>query len=147
MTDACGTACRFARAVVEGACRTVQVVCECACGKACGLSRVQRMTGPDPPWCRETPCGAWLCGLAEEAGLRMGWFMAVAKMAVIRALKESHDRMPCWPRVLCADWKRVSSQFYQKLTSSSPGHQKVSVHKLRVSAQQERWTMSQEDNF
>ena len=28
-----------------------------------------------------------------------------------------------------------------------PGHQKVPVHKLRVSAQQERWTMSQEDNF
>ena len=90
VTDPCGTVCSFARAVVEGACRTVQVVCECACecacGKACGLSRVQRMTGPESPWCRETPCGAWLCGLAEEAGLRMGWFMAVAKMAVIRAL-------------------------------------------------------------
>ena len=37
--------------------------------------------------------------------------------------------------------------FSTKLTSSSPGHQKVPVHKLRVSAQQERWTMSQEDNF
>ena len=52
-----------------------------ACARACRAT-----TGPDSPWCRETPCGAWLCGLAEEAGLRMGWFMAVAKMAVIRAL-------------------------------------------------------------
>ena len=42
--------------------------------------------GPESPWCRETPCGAWLCGSAEEAGLRMGWFMLVAKMTVIRAL-------------------------------------------------------------
>ena len=72
----------------------MQVVCECACecacesacGKARGLARVQRMSGPESSWCRETPCGAWLCGLAEEAGLRMGWFMAVAKMAVICAL-------------------------------------------------------------
>ena len=55
-------------------------LCECACewraGK-CAVSCVQRTTGPDLPWCQETPCGAWLCGPAEEI---------FAKIAVIRAL-------------------------------------------------------------
>ena len=29
------------------------------------------MMGPDSPWCREAPCGACLCGRAEEGGRRM----------------------------------------------------------------------------
>ena len=79
----CACVCASARVHVRVRVRVRVRVCVREGG---GLSRVQRMTGPESPWCRETPCGAWLCGLAEEAGLRMGWFMAVAKMAVIRAL-------------------------------------------------------------
>ena len=33
-----------------------------ACARACRAT-----TGPGSPWCRETPCGAWLCGRAEDA--------------------------------------------------------------------------------
>ena len=50
-------------------------------------------------------------------------------------------------RALLCRFESACHRNLQKLTSSSPGHQKVPVHELRVSAQQERWTMSQEDNF
>ena len=85
-----GKACGFARAVVGGACRAVQVavrvrvrvrVRESVRARACRAT-----TGPDSRWCQETPCGAWVCGQAEEGGLRMGWLVAFAKMAVICAL-------------------------------------------------------------
>ena len=48
-------------------------------------------------------------------------------------------------RALCRLRARVIAILAK--TSSSPGHQKVPVHKLRVSAQQERSAMSQKENF
>ena len=69
-----------------------KLLCECVCVCDCG-------------------------GLAEEGGLGMGCRVLCAKIAVIRAVYQAHDRLPCWPYGLSADWKACVILTLDKLTS------------------------------